>query len=148
MASRGDLWLDRGVATPSVNAPCPCGSGTKYKRCCRPLHTGAPAATPEALMRSRYCAYAIGEVDYLLATTHPEGPQFRSDTRRWADDVRSFCATTRFEGLEVRASREQGDRGEVEFFARLTDAKGRDVSFAEHSVFVRENGRWYYYGSS
>jgi SEC-C motif-containing protein len=132
------------MPSPSVNAPCPCGSGNKYKRCCRPLHAGAPAATPEALMRSRYCAYAIGEVDYVLATTHPEGPQFRGDTGEWADDVRRFCASTRFEGLEVRSSRADGDRGEVVFFARLTQA-GRDVSFVEHSVFVRENGRWLYY---
>lgn len=95
-------------------------------------------------MRSRYCAYAIGAVDYLLATTHPEGPQFRADTREWADEVESFCMTTRFEGLEIRSSREQGDRGEVTFLARLRQAGG-DASFVEHSVFVREQGRWLYY---
>lgn len=144
MPTRRDLWLDHGVANPSVNALCPCGSGTKYKRCCRPLHAGAPAATPEALMRSRYCAYAIAEVDYLIATTHPDGPQFRSDTREWAAEIRSFCTSTRFEGLEVRSSGEQGDRGEVVFFARLRH-EARDASFVEHSVFVRENGRWMYY---
>ncbi|MFV8750271.1 YchJ family protein [Nannocystaceae bacterium ST9] len=127
----------------SVNAPCPCGSGHKYKRCCRPLHAGAPASSPEALMRSRYCAYALGEVDYLLATTHPEGPHFRSDTREWRADVAQFCTSTRFEGLEIQLSREQGDRGEVRFFARLS-REGRDVSFVEHSVFVREGGRWLY----
>jgi SEC-C motif-containing protein len=98
-------------------------------------------------MRSRYCAYAIAEVDYLIATTHPEGPQFRADSREWADDIRRFCATTRFEGLEVRASGEQGDRGEVVFLARLREDRpqGRDLSFVERSVFVRENGRWLYY---
>jgi SEC-C motif-containing protein len=144
MATRCDLWLDHRVTPPPVNAACPCGSGNKYKRCCRPLHAGAAAASPEALMRSRYCAYAIGEVDYLLATTHAEGPQFRTDTRAWADEVRSFCMTTRFEGLEIRSSREQGDRGEVTFLARLR-REGRDASFVEHSVFVREHGRWSYY---
>ena len=95
-------------------------------------------------MRSRYSAYALGEVDYLIATTHREGPQFRADTRAWADDLREFCQTTRFEALEVRTSGEQGERGEVRFLARLSQA-GRDVSFVEHSVFVREAGRWLYH---
>jgi SEC-C motif-containing protein len=95
-------------------------------------------------MRSRYCAYAIGNVDYVLSTTHPEGPQFRSDTRDWAANVADFCSNTSFEGLEVRSARESGDRGEVVFLARLVQG-GRDVSFVEHSVFVRENGRWLYY---
>jgi hypothetical protein len=29
------------VAKPLVNAPCPCGSGKKYKKCCRDIHEGA-----------------------------------------------------------------------------------------------------------
>ena len=43
--------------------PCPCGSGTAYGACCGPLHDGAPAATAEALMRSRYTAFAVGDAD-------------------------------------------------------------------------------------
>ncbi len=132
------------MASVSGNAPCPCGSGTKLKRCCRLLHLGGPATSPEALMRSRYCAYALGEIDYLLATTHPEGPQFRRDTHEWRVDLARFCSTTRFEGLEIQASREHDDRGEVSFLARLS-REGRDVSFVEHSVFVREAGRWLYF---
>jgi tetratricopeptide (TPR) repeat protein len=30
------------------NAPCPCGSGKKYKRCCFPLQQRAPANPPPA----------------------------------------------------------------------------------------------------
>lgn len=133
--------------SPAVNAPCPCGSGRKYKRCCGPLHAGAPAGSPEALMRSRYCAYAIGAVDYILATTHPEGPHFEADARAWASEVAEFCEHTRFEGLEVRSSDEQGDRGEVTFLARLRQG-GRDVSFVERSTFVREQGRWLYHSGT
>lgn len=128
------------------NAPCPCGSGNKVKRCCRPLHRGRPATTPGELMRSRYAAYALGEVDYVLDTTHPGGPQFRQDRDAWREDVRGFCQDTRFEGLEVLDEREQGDLGWVTFHARLSQA-GEDVSFRERSRFERTDGRWLYHSA-
>jgi SEC-C motif-containing protein len=59
--------------------PCPCRSGEDdplpYSACCqvwhRGLDEGVHAPTPEALMRSRYSAYSIGLIHYLLATWHP-----------------------------------------------------------------------------
>ena len=49
---------------------CACGSGANYADCCEPLHAGSEqAATAEALMRSRYCAYVHGQIDYLVGTT-------------------------------------------------------------------------------
>ena len=60
--------------------PCPCGGGL-YGRCCGPLHRGEQRAlTAEQLMRSRYSAFARGEVDYLIAT-HPE-PHVQVSQRR------------------------------------------------------------------
>lgn len=97
-------------------------------------------------MRSRYSAYAVGDVDYIIATTAPDGPQFQADRAAWARDIAEFCAHTRFEKLEVRVVAPVVDeRGEVEFFARLSRG-GEDVSFAERSVFVRREGRWLYVG--
>ncbi|MEP6191186.1 MAG: YchJ family metal-binding protein, partial [Marinobacter sp.] len=52
-------------------ARCPCGFTLAYEQCCQPLHRGEAAATPEALMRSRYSAFVVGQADYLLATWHP-----------------------------------------------------------------------------
>jgi SEC-C motif-containing protein len=128
----------------SPNAPCPCGSGRKFKRCCQRYHRGTLAPTPEALMRSRFAAYAAGDVDYILATTDPEGPLHRSDRAAWAEEIRRFCALTRFERLEIRAVGPVADeRGEVTFHAKLS-RDGADVSFAERSVFVRRDGRWLY----
>ena len=37
------------VGPPERNAPCPCGSGRKYKRCCRDIETQAPRLRPEML---------------------------------------------------------------------------------------------------
>lgn len=127
----------------SANAPCPCGSGRKAKGCCLPVLEGAPAPTPEALMRSRYVAYAVGDVGHVMRTTHPEGPHWEPDARAWAEELRRYCAAVRFEGLTVRSATTDGDTGAVTFFARLT-ANGRDLSFGEASRFARVDGKWLY----
>ena len=135
------------MTRPGPNEPCPCHSGQKYKRCCGPFHGGAPAPTPEALMRSRYAAYALGLTDYVLETTDPQGPQARPDRRAWAADVDDFARRTRFLGLEVLGSGAEGDAGWVRFRAVLT-REGRDASFTERSTFSRRDGRWRYVSGS
>jgi SEC-C motif-containing protein len=129
---------------PGPNAACPCHSGKKYKRCCSSFHDGAPPPTPEALMRSRYAAYALHLVDYIVETTAPDGPQGRPDRRAWAADVAAFAQDTSFDGLEVLGAGAEGDDGWVRFRAVLTQ-RGRDASFEERSAFVRRDGRWLYY---
>lgn len=95
-------------------------------------------------MRSRYCAYVVGAVDYVITTTDPEGPLARDDHDTWAEEIRQFSARTRFEKLEVReVAQIDDDHGEVLFFAKLSRA-GEDVSFSERSSFVRRAGRWLY----
>ena len=51
---------------------CPCGSGRRFADCCGVYLSGGSQAlgapTPEALMRSRYSAYACGDDAYVLAT--------------------------------------------------------------------------------
>lgn len=86
-------------------------------------------------MRSRYAAFALGLGDYLvktLATTHPDRG------RPW-----SVAEEQRFAGLRILSTSEDGDRGEVRFFAKIY-LRGRDVSFTERSQFVREDGAWRY----
>ncbi len=122
----------------SPNAPCPCLRGTKYKKCCGMWHRGRPAPSPTALMRSRFSAYALGLVDYILQTTHADGaPGSR-------EDVLSFCENTEFAGLEILDRSEDGDRGEVTFRATLRQG-GRDASFGERSLFFKVDGRWQYH---
>jgi len=50
---------------------CPCGSGIALDDCCGKWHQGQPAPSAERLMRSRYSAYTLGLIDYLVATTLP-----------------------------------------------------------------------------
>ena len=122
---------------------CRCCSGKTIKRCCGPIHAGKVAPTPEALMRSRFAAYASGLAEYILDTTAP-GPQAQDDRRAWLESVRTFSRNTRFIRLKVTESVEDGDEGFVTFFATLEQA-GRDVSFGERSRFVRVDGRWLYH---
>ena len=116
--------------------PCPCGSGQRYALCCRPLHAGErPAASAEALMRSRYSAYVLKLATYLLATWHPSTRPSELDLA--ADD-------SKWLGLDVKRHEVQDDdRAMVEFVARYRIA-GRGHRLHELSRFVREDGRWFY----
>lgn len=94
-------------------------------------------------MRSRYVAYATGAVSYVMATTSPDSPHVRADIGAWEEEILAWCQAVRFERLEVLESSQDGDAGQVRFFAHLR-AGDRDVSFGEDSTFVRKGGRWLY----
>jgi SEC-C motif-containing protein len=116
--------------------PCPCGSGAPYGACCEPLHDGAPAATAEALMRSRYAAYATGRLDHVFRTWHP---------RTRPAEVEPVPGLT-WTGLRVLATVDGGREdtaGRVEFEARYRTADGAHV-LHEDSRFERRAGRWVY----
>ena len=52
---------------------CPCGSDAAHEDCCYPvIHGQSQAATAEALMRSRYSAYATQAIGYLHDSLHPK----------------------------------------------------------------------------
>jgi SEC-C motif-containing protein len=132
------------MAAARDGGACPCGSGRTLGACCGRLHAGAMAPSPEALMRSRYAAYAVGAVDYVLDTTHPDGPRWRADRGAWRRDVSRFCAETAFLGLQVHGAGFDPDGAAwVEFTARLTQ-NGGDASFRERSRFRPHRGRWAY----
>ena len=91
-------------------------------------------------MRSRYSAYKLGLVAYIIATTHPDGAHYQADQARWQREIQEFCRSTRFERLQVLSA--QGDT--VVFRATLFAGK-RDVSFTEISLFCQHEGRWKYH---
>ena len=118
-------------------AHCPCLSGETYAQCCGRFHNGtAHAPTAQLLMRSRYSAYALGDVDYVALTWHP--------STRPAD--LSLDADRRWYRLDILAVTAGGPfdtSGTVLFEAFFRDP-GHSGSQLEKSRFVRENGRWFY----
>lgn len=120
------------------DARCPCLSGLPYGECCGPLHRGVRAAgTAEALMRSRYSAFAVLDVDYLLASWHASTrpPSLSLDAdQRWL----------RLKILAVDGGGPFDSVGTVEFVAGYRPGGGERGSLREVSRFVREDGQWFY----
>jgi SEC-C motif-containing protein len=91
-----------------------------------------PPDTAEELMRSRFTAYALGDVDHVFRTWHPL-------TR--PDDLAEL-PQLEWIGLEIVEVVDGGpgdDTGVVEFRARYAGGV-----MHERSRFVRRAGRWVY----
>jgi SEC-C motif-containing protein len=129
--------------------PCPCrareAAPARYAACCGRWHEGLArgehAPTPEALMRSRYSAYALlqghGRAppslhEYLLQTWHPSTAPGELD-----------LGPLQWTGLEILHEETRGDAGVVEFAAHHK-VNGRAARMHEVSRFVREAGAWRY----
>lgn len=130
---------------PAAESRCPCGTGEVYGSCCGPLHSGArEAPTAEALMRSRFCAFAVHDAAYLLRTWHP--------STRPAEAELEPDEAILWQRLEILGT--QGgpfdDAARVRFAAHYRSRPGtppeervRGVQ-REDSRFLREDGRWLY----
>lgn len=120
-------------------APCPCGAGRAFDECCGPFLSGVAAApTPEALMRSRYTAYAVGDDAYVLATwdeaTRPAVLFEEGEARpKWI-----LLRVT-----DAKPVAEGADTGEVTFTATARTSQGA-MRLSERSLFQRKDGRWLY----
>lgn len=127
------------------SAACPCGSGAPFKNCCLRYHKSQPAPTPEALMRSRYSAYAVGNVDYIMITTHPQNDGYRTDKNTWRKELRVYVQQTQFLGLTVHESHtdDDGIHGTVRFTVAISQG-GLPAPFSETSTFEKVKGRWLY----
>lgn len=124
------------------NVFCPCQSGQEYPLCCGRFHSfKARPLTALELMRSRYSAYVLKKIDYIVETTHPDSrsQNLKSEIEAWAESVS-------WNGLEiVRTSMgEPKDKiGKVEFKARYVH-EGNNRTHHELSRFKRYQKRWYY----
>ena len=118
---------------------CPCGSGKTYADCCGPIIAGERRApTAEALMRSRYTAYAKVAVDYLESSLHPAARQGfqRESVEQWAKN-------SEWLGLQILAQTGGPDdeRGSVEFVATYREG-GLTHEHHELASFEKADGEW------
>lgn len=123
-------------------ATCPCESRKTYGACCQICHQGK-APTALALMRSRYSAYALGLVDYIIRTTHPLNREAAKSLDERKKEIEQFCKTTVFKGLKILDVQEGDTKSTVTFTAFMSQA-GKDFSFTEKSTFEKVLGNWLY----
>lgn len=119
---------------------CPCDSNKIYFSCCEPYITGKQNPdSPEALMRSRYTAYTMANIDYIKETMRGKaliGFQ-ELESKRWAKRVHWIKLDV------INSTIETPSKGYVEFEASFVDGS-RLKSIHEKSEFICEEGRWYY----
>ncbi|MBU6375458.1 MAG: YchJ family protein [Bdellovibrionales bacterium] len=119
---------------------CPCGSNLNTVECCLPLIKGkAKAKTAEQLMRSRYTAFVLGQIDYIIRTHH-------SKTVAEVDrpGIEEWSKKSKWLGLKIldtSAGQEADQQGTVTFHVQY-EADGKTHDHREHSLFEKENGEW------
>lgn len=124
--------------TSTLTSTCLCGSQIAYELCCGLLHTGKNIAlTAEALMRSRFTAYAMHKDHYLLQTwsvdSRPESIDFSKETGIW----------THLDIISTKKGLAKDNKGIVEFKAYFTQ-NGEEQVMTEISRFIKKQGHWYY----
>ncbi|WP_454781059.1 YchJ family protein [Legionella sp. WA2022007384] len=119
---------------------CPCGSQNKYELCCGLyLEKKQHPETPEQLMRSRYTAYSMGNIDYIKNTMKGKAligfNEFEADL--WAKSVTWISLDV------LNTNTPAPDKSFVEFAARYSEGNKVQI-IHEVSEFHRENDRWFY----
>ncbi len=120
---------------------CPCGSELNFDNCCDLYLKGAPPKTAEQLMRSRYVAYTLGNIDYIEKTHDP-----RTINEFDRNSTESWSQKSEWLGLEIINCVEgEGDdkSGTVEFKVRYI-LNGKSETHHELSTFVKHKNKWFF----
>ena len=121
---------------------CPCDSGFEYKFCCEPYITGVKdAPSAEALMRSRYTAYVVKAIDYIVETCSKDEKD-KVDVKQ----TRNWSERSNWQGLKIISTEKgspQDSEGIVEFEATY-EMDGLKEVHHEKGRFKKQEGRWLY----
>lgn len=119
---------------------CLCGSKIPFNQCCNLLISRQKQVeTAEQLMRSRYCAYAIADIDYIEATmTGPALSNFNpKESRNWAQQVKWL-------GLNVTDTEQIDETHATVSFEAIYIKDQHLCQLKETSEFHCKDGKWYY----
>ncbi|RKD98478.1 YchJ family protein [Marinifilum flexuosum] len=125
-----------------MSSPCYCGKSNSYEECCGAIHSGKrKAETAQDLMRSRYSAFVIADITYILKTysskTRPLNQE--KEILDWAKSVE----WQRLEVINTNKGNSTDVNGHVEFKAYYKE-DGIDQCLHENSFFEKENEQWVY----
>ncbi|WP_232848701.1 YchJ family protein [Bowmanella yangjiangensis] len=128
------------IATFPMTRLCYCHSQQPFTQCCEPLLSGnSTAPSAEALMRSRYSAYATANFDYVLNTYSREKREHLT-----LADLQENAEATQWLALQVESHSADGETAEVQFCAYFKE-QGKLYKLHELSRFVREEQQWKYH---
>lgn len=120
---------------------CSCQSGKPYEHCCEPFHLRQFFPdTAEKLMRSRYSAYTLVNIPYIVKTTVPAQQPLLDQ-----EAMKTWGETTDWAGLKIISHQPfvSERHSLVEFWAFFNIESGMEAH-QEHSLFVLIDGRWYF----
>lgn len=116
---------------------CPCNSNNSFNECCEVIHKDlSKATTAEKLMRARYSAFSVKNIDFIYNTFHPTTRRFQSkkSIEDWANETKWFQ-------LEIIKS----SANIVEFKAHYLDINMENHIHHEKSNFKKgSDNNWYY----
>jgi len=121
---------------------CSCGSGKLYEDCCVIAHKNIMLiSTAEQLMRSRYTAYVLGDIEYLMKSHHSSTCPIKekNEILKWTKSVKWL----KLEVLNTTKGGVSDMEGSVEFKAYFEENGVAEV-IHENSKFNRENNHWVY----
>lgn len=108
--------------------------------CCAPLHEGVREPQEgEELVRSRYAAFALGKVAYLLRTLHEDHPDRSKPRPQLEAALRAASSAFKYMGLTIVEAEPRDRDGycRVLYLARIF-RRGDDVSFIELAEFLHD----------
>ena len=97
--------------------------------------------TAEELMRSRFTAYSLSKIPYIIATCHPV-----LRTQQNPADLLDWCKRSEFKHLQIlskQAGKFEDQEGKVHFIAWIKE-NGRLKDLNEISDFEKVDGKWTY----
>ncbi|MEN5232176.1 YchJ family protein [Sphingobacterium faecium] len=115
---------------------CYCGQSLPYENCCKKVHIDQKEAkTAEQLMRARYSAFVVQNIDFLYKSFYvaTRGFQNKKEIRKWAEESK---------WLQLQILRTNTNT--VEFEAHYLDAQLNLQIHHEISRFKQTEGIWYY----
>ncbi len=116
---------------------CFCDSNLNFLVCCEPIVLGFKnPSSAIACMRSRYSAYVIGNIDYLIKSTYPSQRKYYSkkELETWSSENEWLKLEILFHSKDI-----------VEFKAHFFDSNKILTIHHEKSLFKFENENWYFY---
>lgn len=118
---------------------CPCGLDASYEQCCgRLIDGGELPSTPTELMRSRYTAYVLHNLDYILATMKG------SAAKHFKESSSIDSPSLQWERLEVLREKMKTHTHAYVTFKAYYRINGAERVLCEKSEFKKIDHRWYY----